>query len=202
MTGLPEKICLFKNIRKYCHDHPLVKFIVILFFFLAYLVFSIHSFGTHNGILIALLTWSFFVFCTPIADAGIILDFPLRVLTGVRMLYLEIVVWAIALGINLFAYCTNQDIYDATLVTRIFSHILSNPFPYWIIIALSAAGTFMSIYFGDEIMDILALKKEKRDYYLKHNLKHKIIVYASILLMIIISYYFLLDQLGMDIPLI
>ncbi|MBU0590995.1 hypothetical protein KKF81_06600 [Candidatus Micrarchaeota archaeon] len=193
---------VLKGIGKYAHHHPVVKFMLIFSFFLIYLLFAIFSFGIENGILVALITWSFFVFCTPVADAGLLLDFPLRIMTGIRMIYLEVLVWGVALLINVFAYYTTPSIYSATILTNLFAHIIFQPYPYWSIVFLSAIGTFMSIHFGDEIMDILALEKQKRELYLKHKIKYKAVVFISIIIMTIVLYYFLLNQLGVDIPLI
>lgn len=191
-----------KDIRRYAHDHPTVKFLVIFLFFLAYLLSAIVSFGVSNGILVALVTWSFFVFCTPIADAGLLLDFPLRILTGIRMLYLEVLVWIVAFFINIFAYFSNPTVYDATIITKLFAHILFQPYPYWSIVALSAVGTFMSIRFGDEIMDVLSMDSQKRDIYMKDKTRHKAVVLLSIIVTVVILYSFLLNQLGVDIPLL
>ncbi len=71
----------------------LTKFILILLIFAAYFVFIMNEYGVGYGIAITALTWSFFVMCTPIADAGFLIDFPLRIIANVRMLHTEIVVW-------------------------------------------------------------------------------------------------------------
>ena len=182
------------------HEHPCVKFLVVVAAFLAYLFFAIAKFGLGEGALVGLLSWSFFVFCTPIADAGMLLDFPLRLIAGIRMIYSEIAVWVIAFLINLFSFLFNPAVYDKTLLLMLFKHILIRPFPFWLIIVLSGIGTFLSVYFGDEILD-LAGKKGEREKHAKHKMKHRFIILAFIITLIIILYHFLLTKLKLNIPL-
>lgn len=191
----------FKGVEEYTQNHPFVKFMIVFLIFIAYLFFTIIQFGIGNGLMVTLLTWTFFVFGTPIADAGALIDFPLRLITGIRMIYSEIMVWIIAFFVNIFAYFLNPQIYDKTILLKLFKYIISHPYPYWIIIILSAFGTFLSVYFGDEILDILSLKKRKRKAYEKHINKYKLIVFLFIIAFIIMVYYFLLNHLNLKIPL-
>jgi hypothetical protein len=190
-----------KSIREYSRGHPLVKFLFVLVIFLGYLTFAAFSYGLDNGIAVAVLTWSFFVFCTPIADAGILVDFPLRMLTGIRMIYSEIIVWALALILNLVFYIGNITIYDKTLILKLFKQIISTPVPYWIIIILSAIGTFLSIYFGDEILDIISKRKGNRVGYERHGGKYQIVIFFSIIALVVAIYYIFLKHLDISIPL-
>ena len=201
MKNKIKSFSFFKGIREYTQNHPFVKFLVVLFLFLVYLFFTMINFGISNGLIVTLLTWTFFVFGTPIADAGVLIDFPLRLITGIRMIYSEIMVWTIAFFTNLFTFFLNPSIYDTTLLLKLFKYILSHPYPYWIIILLSALGTFLSIYFGDEILDILSLRKRKRKIYEEHINKYKLIVFLFIIAFIILVYYFLLNHLNLKIPL-
>lgn len=74
--------------------------------------------------------------------------------------------------------------------------ILTHPFAYWSVILLSAAGTFLSIKFGDELMDVINHKG--RDFFHKHAFKHEIIILIFFVI-IFIGYYTLLTTLGIDI---
>ncbi len=108
-------------------------------------------------------------------------------------------VWTLATLINLYSIFFNQGIYEKTGLLKIFKHILTNPFPFWSIIILSALGTYLSIYFGDELIDVIKNKSRKK--FIKHGLKHKIIIVCFIILIaiIILSYTFLLEHLGIKI---
>jgi len=177
----------------------LIKFAFLLLILIIYFIFLALKYGIKDGLSATILTWSFFVFCTPIADAGFLLDFPIRLITKIRMIYSEIIVWGAALVINLYFIFFNPDVYEKTGLLKIFKHILNTPYPFWLIILLSAVGTFLSIYFGDELIDVI--KNRHRKKFIKHGMKHKIIVVGFFILMIIIiaTYTFLLEHLGIKI---
>jgi hypothetical protein len=149
-----------------------------------------------TGGIAALITWSFFVLCTPVADAGFLLDFPLRLIFGIRMILSEIVVWAMAILINVFCLMYFSEFYETTFLTQLIKVILTNPYPYWIVIFLSGIGTFLSIRFGDELMDVLHHKD--RYFYLRHHFKHEMLLFIFFLV-VIFSYYEIISTLGIAI---
>ena len=159
---------LFATIKHYYKDHPILKFIVLIIIIIVYLSLTIRKFGGEEGFMVSIITWSFFVLCTPIADAGFLIDLPIRIFTGIKMMYSEIIVWVIAITINIIAITTNPSIYQDTIILSIFEHILKQPIPYWSIIILSGLGTFFSLLFGDEIIDISYKKKDRREHHEKH----------------------------------
>jgi len=122
----------------------------------------------------------------------------MRLISGVKMLYSEIIVWIIAISINLFVFFNNSEIYDKTILLSLFKHIITTPFPYWGIIFLSGIGTFLSIYIVDNFMNSKKLEKK----HLNLLIKHKIIIFSFLILLIIIIYNFLLNSLGVQIPLV
>lgn len=198
---IKKRAHLLSHIREYSHEHPFVKFLIFLFVFIIYVGFTIINFGFKEGILVGLLTWSFFVFCTPIASAGLLIDFPFRFLTGIKMIYSEMIVWFLALLLNIFAFSINPLIYHKTIILSLFRSIILNPIPFWAIILLSGTGTFFSIYFGDEILDNLLSGKKKRTKYKNHFNKQRILILLSTIVFAIILYSFLLNKLNINIPL-
>jgi len=64
----------------------LMKFFLLCLLMFGYFAYLSYEYDLLTGGIAALLTWSFFVLCTPIADAGFLLDFPLRLLFGIRMI--------------------------------------------------------------------------------------------------------------------
>lgn len=165
------------------------KFFIILGIFIAYMVFSVLHFGLSSGILVAVLSWSFFVFCTPIADAGFLLDFPIRLLTGIRMLYTELMVWAFAIAVNLLAVLINPEVYEKTALLHLFKQIITTPWPLGLIVLLSAVGTYISVYLGDDAFDIASSKNKKKK--LKGE-RHKVIYSIVAFVVTIILYVALL----------
>jgi len=187
--------CLTHETKK----HSLVKFIGLVVIVISYLFFMSIKLGTQTGIFATILTWSFFVFCTPIADAGFLLAFPVRMLTGIRMMYTQLFSFVLAFGLNLYTYFYTPSIYENTIILRLFYHILSQPFPFWGIILLSLIGTILSIYFGDEMIDVSSHKQ--REKYHKHLIKYQIIIFVFLIGITLILYNFLLKKLGINIPL-
>jgi hypothetical protein len=191
---------LAKNMLKHeTKQHVLLKFIFLVLIVISYFIYMSLKFGTKDGLSVTILTWSFFFFCTPIADAGFLLAFPVRLLLKIKMMYTQLAAFLIALCLNLYAFFFNPAIYSKTVILNLFYHILSQPFPFWGIIILSILGTLFSIYFGDELIDVSKHSDCKK--YNKHRLKYKIILSVFVFLVTLVLYNFLLKQLGVEIPL-
>ena len=188
------------NLKHETKKHTLRKFLFILLIIIAYFILTSIKLGFKEGISITILTWSFFVFCTPIADAGFLIDFPIRLITKFKMMYTEIIVWLVAIIVNIFFFLINPGIYNSTILLSLFKQILTTPWPFWIIIILSGIGTFLSVTFADELMDV-KFHKERKKYH-KHTNKYQLLIFAFIIIIIIIIYYFLIKKLGIDIPLL
>jgi hypothetical protein len=74
--------------------------------------------------------------------------------------------------------------------------VLLNPYPYWAVILLSGAGTFLSIRFADELMDVV--RHRDRSFFHRHSFKHEIII-VIFLVVVLFGYYKLLASLGIEI---
>lgn len=175
----------------------LLKFVLLLAVLVCYFAYLSFKFDIVTGGIASLLTWSFFVLCTPVADAGFLLDFPIRLIVGIRMVFSEIAVWVIAIIINVICLLYYPDYYATTKLTHIFKAILTNPFPYWGVIVLSAVGTFLSIRFGDELMDVIHHKD--RHFFHAHGFKHNLLIMVIALIMVVIIYYELLEHLDINV---
>ncbi|MCF7846382.1 MAG: hypothetical protein K9L85_04045 [Candidatus Peribacteraceae bacterium] len=178
--------------------HVLIKFLLVLLVFAGYFFFIAAKYGFASGFLVTALTWSFFVLCTPVADAGFLLDFPFRLITGVRMLFSEIFVWLIAILLNAYVFFSIPEVYAKTKLLVLFQNILAQPFPFWAIVLVSAIGTFMSILFGDELLD--KARHHQRKLYKKHKHRYKLFGMIAVALLAIALYDLLLKQLGVELP--
>ena len=189
MTPIAEKI----------DSHPkkqvLYKFLLLSILMVGYFSYLTFRFDVTTGAVTSALTWSFFVLCTPIADAGFLLDFPLRLLFGIRMLISEIVVWTIAIAINVVSLLYFVEFYQTTKLTMLLHSILTIPYPYWSVILLSGAGTFLSIRFADELMDVA--HHRDREFFHLHSFKHEIVIIVFFVF-ILIGYYKLIASLGIE----
>jgi hypothetical protein len=179
--------------------HPkrqvLYKFLLLCILLVSYFLYLTIQYDVMTGGIASALTWSFFVLCTPIADAGFLLDFPLRLLFGIRMLISEIAVWGLAIAINVISLIYFVEYYETTKVTMLLRAILTTPYPYWIVILLSGTGTFLSIRFADELMDVVS--HSERSYFHRHAFKHEILIIVFFVL-ILVGYYKLISSLGID----
>lgn len=180
-------------------QHPskqvVIKFGLLLLLMAGYFAYLTCQYDLLTGGVASLLTWSFFVLCTPVADAGFLLDFPLRLLFGIRMVISEIAVWAVAIALNIAALGCFPEYYDTTVLTHLLRQILENPYPYWAVILLSGVGTFLSIRFGDELMDVI--HHRDRHFFHSHHFKHEVILFVFFLL-VLVGYYELISSLGID----
>lgn len=131
----------------------IARYILLVLVIAGYFGWLSYHYGLESGGIVAALTWSFFVLCTPIADAGFLLDFPVRLLTGMRMVFTEMIVWVLAFIINTSALTYSPESYQKTALTRLFYEILTQPWPYWAIIVLCCIGTFLSVLMGDTAFD-------------------------------------------------
>jgi hypothetical protein len=178
------------------HRQVYIKFALLSALMLGYFIYLSLQYGLLTGGVAALLTWSFFVLCTPIADAGFLLDFPLRLLFGIRMVVSEIAVWTAAILINGFTMVFASHHYDTTIITKLLQQIITTPYPYWGIVLLSGFGTFLSIHFGDELLDVF--HHRDRNFFQSHHFKHELILIGFFIL-IIFGYYNLINSLGIDV---
>ena len=184
------------NYNARTHSETLMKFLLLAVVLVAYGGYLGFKYDLATGGLLAALTWSFFVLCTPVADAGFLLDFPLRLLFGIRMVISEIAVWVIAIALNIYAINTVPNVYEATFLTSLFKTILTTPDPYWAVIALSGIGTFLSIIFGDEMMDVFSHK----DCVLRHShgFFYKLLATVTVMALTLVLYYHLLEKLNLN----
>jgi len=187
----------FSAIKHPTHRESLWRFIALIGLLIAYFIYMSWRYDAATGAWSATLTWSFFVLCTPIADGGFIIAFPVRLLFGTRMLVSQIVVWVVAVVINVFALKLSPDHYQDAELTRLLHTILTTPWPYWSILAIAAAGTALSILFGDEMMDVT--NHEDRKKFHRHGFKYRVILVAGLGALTVLAYYDLLSHLGVDV---
>ena len=171
----------------------LIRFLSFLGILGIYIGFLTIKFGLITAGWLGLITWSMVVLATPVADGGFLFALPMRLLTGLRMIYGEMVVWIMAVIVNVITYRLNPSVYDKTKLTMMFKFILDHPWPYWLIIVLSAAGTFLSVHFGDELLDITDFRHRYKYY--QHKNKYQLIVWLFLIGMIIIVYKQITKQL-------
>jgi len=180
------------------HLESLLRFLGLAALILAYFAYASWRFDAAVGAWLTVLNWSFFVLCTPVADGGFIIAFPIRLLFGARMLVTQVIVWCLAIAGNVVALVFYPDIYGDTALTRLLAKILTTPWPYWSILVISAAGTALSIWFGDEMLDVTTHAERTKHH--RHGMKHRTLIIMGLAILAILAYYHLLSDLGIVVP--
>jgi hypothetical protein len=145
--------------------------------------------GAKAGITVTYMTWCFLVLATPMADGGGWLNIPVRLLTGIPMVTIELVVIAVTLVSCALAVRYSPNVFQHTAVLRAFHVMLTTPFPYWGIIVVCLIGTMLSVRIGDIVMDRAEDAIRNKSMALFFRGWPAEIVFASVLLAIIWWYY-------------
>lgn len=178
-------------------SHGSGKFLLLLLIIAAYATFVSVKFGIQDGLSVTLLTWAFFVTCTPIADAGFLVDFPVRIAIGLKMLWSEVVVWVLAAIIIVSNLVLNPVIFENTLALNVLYTVVTNPWPLWLIVVVSAAGTFLSIHIGDQIFSMVAARYHKT--HIARLQVKRFVIEATVFVVVIALYAWLLHATGIAI---
>lgn len=180
------------------HKEAFFKFLALIAIVVVYFLYMSWKYGASTGFGVSIITWSFFVLCTPIADGGFILAFPIRLLFKIKMSFTQIVLWFLAIGINVFFLAVSPESYELTFITKLLKHILTEPYPYWSILIISALGTLLSIYFGDEMMDVASHKEREVSH--RHGAKYRTLIVLGLGILTIVAYYYLINSLNVVLP--
>ena len=180
------------------HSESLFKFLALITIVITYFLYMSWKYDASTGLSVSILTWSFFVLCTPVADGGFILAFPIRLLFKIKMSITQVILWFVAVGINIFYISTSPNSYDLTFITKLLKHILSEPYPYWSILIISALGTFLSIFFGDEMMDVASHKERENNH--RHGVKYRTLIVLGLGVLTVVAYHYLLSSLNVVLP--
>ena len=97
--------------------------------------------------------------------------------------------------VNIISLLFFAEYYETTKLTMLLHAILTMPYPYWSVILLSGAGTFLSIRFADELMDIA--HHRDRSFLHRRAFKHEIVIFVFFVF-VLIGYYKLIASLGIE----
>ena len=118
-----------------------------------YALFMTYRLGVRDGLVVTYLTWCFLVLGTPVADAGGLLDVPVRLLTGIPMVWVETCVITVSIISVAAILWWSPKAFDHTPLLRAFRIILTTPVPYWAIVVVCIIGTILSVRLGDLVID-------------------------------------------------
>ena len=128
------------------------KFALVLGVILLYFCYVAWTEGIALGFTVVILTWCFFVFGTPVADAGALVDFPVRIITNNPFYRTEWIVFGVAATIiGVFLWASPKS-YEATFLTRLLYKMATRPLSlYGMIVVLSIIGTLVSAYLENDV---------------------------------------------------
>ena len=153
------------------------KFYLLQLFSCALILFlitssAISSHGIFFGIHSTLLTWSFYILCIPGAHGQLFIGLPTFLKTN-KTFYTEPPMWISAAILNTATYLILPQAYAKSALTNLLYRIITNANYYWIIIGVSALGTFYNFIFME-------------NYFKTQNSRHKIVRQIIIIIGIII----------------
>jgi hypothetical protein len=188
--------------RKKSTARELGKFGILVLILIAYAGWMIYENGWSDGLGATFLGWAFTILCVPISIGGFLVAFPIRLLFNVKMYKTQVVAIVVALVGAILFLIFDPFAFAANVVIELFRTILTTPWPYWILIVLSIAGSIVSILFGDEVYDSVADHAKKHHPRVHRHLgKIKWILTIALYAATVVIYLILLKRLGLDIPL-
>ncbi|MCB9492727.1 MAG: hypothetical protein H6679_00460 [Epsilonproteobacteria bacterium] len=120
--------------------------------------------GIAKGIHLGFLAWSFYVLCFPATHGRLVYGMLTRFKYN-RTTLTEPFAWSIAAILNIVTILARPSIYHKSVTSRLLFHILSDPYPRWLILFVAAIGTFYRMIVGiDEYY------KNHRKHFIYHQL--------------------------------
>lgn len=139
----------------------LVSFVTAVSITLAYAIAAIFYYGFVDGLSVTAITWCFFIFATPVANASILLDLPLRLVTQLPMVHIQIYVYLFALFLVFYHIFAKSHLFDLHPHHRILYQMFTRPFSdYGLLLVVCAIGTVATLQIGDGFMDYIMAKKK------------------------------------------
>ena len=128
------------------------RWIAVASIAVAYAAYMARRIGARAGLAVTYLTWCFVVLATPLA-AGAWVNVPMRMITGIPMVTIELVVVTVVLVTSALSVLFFPQVFRHTAVLRAFYIMLVTPVPYWGIFVVCIFGTLLSVRLGDIVMD-------------------------------------------------
>lgn len=142
----------------YIYDAVVIMFILLMVFFIFYN-------GFYKGCIKSLFIWSFFVICTPVPEAGLLISLPLKRYFGFKMDLSQIVVSLFAFMLLFYFYCVEQKIIKNNLIGNLFLGLIN--YKYYSIIFISVISSVLTSNLLDNIINHFINKDEINHLYLK-----------------------------------
>jgi len=171
-----------KNVTKLNKTYLYIYDVVVIMFILL-MVFFIFCNGFYKGCIKSLFIWSFFILCTPVPEASLLISLPLKRYFGFKMELSQIVVSLFACMIIFYFYCVEQKIIKNNLIGNLFLGLIN--YKYYSIIFISVISSVLTSNLLDNIINHFINKDEINYLYLK----------MGIIFVLLLIYIYLLNNL-------
>jgi len=170
-----------KEVEK--HKTYLVIYDFIVLVFLIVLITYVSYNGYVKGCIKSLFIWAFFVLCTPIPEAGLIITLPLKRYLNIPMYISQTIVSFCALVILSYFYIHEKNIIKSYKIGKIFIELIT--LKYFSIIILSVLSSILTSGLIDNFIN---------HYIYKHKLNY---LYTKIYIIVlcVMIYIYLLNSL-------
>ena len=107
-------------------------------------------YGLARGAHIGMLLWALIILFTPLPNG--------RSLFGIRTPgWLDPVLWGNALLVTLLSLLLTPTIFYQHAGTHLLHHLITNPWPYWLVLGACALPMFVRLHYHSRALDILLI---------------------------------------------
>lgn len=164
-------------------DTYLYLYDIVVIIFLFTLIFFIVYNGYIKGCIMSLFVWSFFVTCTPIPEAGLLISLPLKKYFNISLHICQTFVSLLAIGMLYYFYLYEKTNIIKCIVGKLFLGLIN--LKYFSIIIISILSSILTSELIDNVINNY-IYKEKIEYM---NVK------ISIIGIFVLVYTYLLNSL-------
>ena len=101
----------------YIYDVIVILFILLFIFFIFYN-------GLYKGTINSLFIWAFFVLCTPVPEAGLLISLPVKRYFNIRMDICQTFVSLLALFMIFYFYYTDKKVINTSFIGKLFNGLV------------------------------------------------------------------------------
>ncbi len=164
-------------------DTYLYLYDIVVIIFLFTLIFFIIYNGYIKGCIMSLFVWSFFVACTPIPEAGLLISLPLKKYFNISLHICQTFVSLIAIGMLYYFYLYEKTNIIKCIVGKLFLGLIN--LKYFSIIIISTISSILTSELIDNVIN---------NYIYKENIEY-INIKISIIGIFVLVYTYLLNLL-------
>jgi len=138
------------NIIKKQKIYLIIYDLIVILFLFTFIFFVVYN-GFLKGCIKTIFIWAFFILCTPIPEAGLLVSLPLKKYVNISIHISQIVISFIALMILIYFYYYEKKTINSCLIGKLFLELIK--YKYFSIIAISIISSIFTSEFIDNLID-------------------------------------------------